>query len=67
MIEDDIVLAFADKDRSLNEAKKQHGLHILDAVRYLDDFWFCCRSGKFTSDMRIIENYIEQLKNTFKP
>lgn len=67
MIESDILLAYPDKDRSLNEAKEQLGLHILDATRYLDDFWFCYHQGKFTSDMRIIGNYIEKLKNTFKP
>ena len=67
LIENDIILAYPDKDRSLNEAKKELGLHILDATRYLDDFWFCYHQGKFTSDMRIIGNYIEKLKNTFKP
>jgi len=66
MIEDDINLAYSDKDRTLNEAKKEHGLHILDAVRYLDDFWFCCRGGKFTSDMRIIGSYIDSLKKSYK-
>ena len=65
MIEADITMAYPDKDRSLNEAKKELGLHILDAVRYLDDFWFCCRGGKFTSDMRVIGNYIENLKNEY--
>ena len=67
MIEDDILLAFPDKDRTLNEAKKQFGLHILDAVRYLDDFWFCYRNGIFTSDMRVISQYIDSLKNSYKP
>jgi hypothetical protein len=66
MIEDDILLAFPDKDRTLNEAKKQFGLHILDAVRYLDDFWFCYRNGIFTSDMRVISQYIDSLKNAYK-
>lgn len=66
LIENDINLAFADEKESLNKAKAEHGLHILDAVRYLDDFWFCYHGGKFTTDMRIIGNYIEKLKNTFK-
>jgi len=66
MIENDINLAYSDEKESLNKAKAEHGLHILDAVRYLDDFWFCCRGGKFTSDMRIIGAYIDSLKKSYK-
>jgi hypothetical protein len=66
MIEADILLAYPDKDRTLNEAKKELGLHILDAVRYLDDFWFCCHSGKFTSDMKYIGTYIENIKKSYE-
>lgn len=66
LIENDINLAFSDTKESLNEAKKEHGLHILDAVRYLDDFWFCYRNGKFTSDMRYIGTYIENIKKSYE-
>jgi PBSX family phage terminase large subunit len=65
MIENDINLAYSDEKESLNKAKAEHGLHILDAVRYLDDFWFCHRNGKFTSDMRLIAPYIENLKKEY--
>ena len=67
MIENDINLAYSDEKESLNKAKAEFGLHILDAVRYLDDFWFCYRNGIFTSDMRIISQYIDSLKNSYKP
>jgi phage terminase large subunit len=67
MIQADILQAYKDKKDSLNEAKEQLGLHILDATRYLDDFWFCYHQGKFTSNMNIIDNYIQKLKNKFKP
>lgn len=67
MIENDINLAYSDEKESLNKAKSEFGLHILDAVRYLDDFWFCYRNGIFTSDMRIISQYIDSIKNSYKP
>ena len=65
MIENDINLAFADEKESLNKAKAEHGLHVLDAVRYLDDFWFCYHKGHFTSDMRVIGNYISNIKTEY--
>lgn len=36
----DIQVAYADSDGGLNAAKKEYGLHIVDAFRYLLDLWF---------------------------
>lgn len=40
LLRSDIKKSYPDKDGSLNEAKKQFGLHILDAWRYLNDLWY---------------------------
>jgi len=39
-LERDIESSFPDHNKSLNEAKAKLGLHVLDAWRYLMDFWF---------------------------
>ena len=36
-LQDDILLAYSDSDGTLNKAKKEYGLHIVDAFRYLID------------------------------
>lgn len=40
LLERDIETSFPDAKQSLNEAKAKFGLHVLDAWRYLMDFWF---------------------------
>ena len=40
LLERDIETSFPDANQSLNEAKAKFGLHVLDAWRYLMDFWF---------------------------
>ena len=37
MVVNDLSIAYVDKNNSLNEAKKEHGLHITDAFRYFCD------------------------------
>lgn len=39
-LEEDILLAYSDSDGTLNKAKKEYGLHIVDAFRYLIDLWY---------------------------
>jgi PBSX family phage terminase large subunit len=58
----DIKKAYPDEKRGLEEAKKKFGLHILDAWRYLMDFWFCHHSNRFTSNIQDVKAYIEQMK-----
>lgn len=66
-LEKDILASFPDKDKSLNEAKSKFGLHILDAWRYLMDYWFgiinnqWCKNNVDTE--RVINAIILRLKN----
>ncbi len=46
----DIYNSFPDKNKSLNEAKKKHGLHVIDAARYLWELWFCYVNGSWIKD-----------------
>ena len=69
-LEKDIKKSFPDKDKSLNQAKKQFGLHVLDAWRYLMDLWFGHINEYYTDNIQDIQNNIisinrriETLKN----
>ncbi len=57
---DDIRHAYMD-DRSLEKAKKEHGLHILDAWRYLMDFWFSYFGGRYVTDDKVVQKNIDSL------
>ncbi len=49
---------------SLDEAKKEYGLHTLDAFRYLIDFWFgCIPLHGFKSDIKEIKQFIKIKSN----
>jgi PBSX family phage terminase large subunit len=57
-LEKDIRKAYPDKDKSLNDAKKKFGLHILDAWRYLMDMWFGYVNGYYVDNIEEIQNNI---------
>lgn len=61
-LEKDILAAFPDKDKALNEAKSKFGLHILDAWRYLMDYWFGFSNNQWCKNTveteRILTNII---------
>lgn len=57
-LDNDITIAFNDGKDTLNEAKKKHGLHILDAWRYLIDYWVC-HLGGWTNDYSRIRGAID--------
>jgi hypothetical protein len=61
-LEKDIKRSFPDKDKSLNQAKKQFGLHVLDAWRYLMDLWFGHINEYYTDNIQDIQNNILSLK-----
>lgn len=61
MLISDIKKAYPDKDSSLNEAKRQFGLHILDAWRYLNDMWFAY-SGYWMKNPKDILDNIDKLQ-----
>lgn len=64
----DINRAYVDKDGTLNEAKEELGLHVVDAFRYQLDAWFGCHpSGQgFIKDIKIIKNNIDNLVLLYK-
>lgn len=64
LLNEDIKSAFIDSKGSLEEAKKAYGLHILDADRYLLDFWFSYTSG-FLVDYNLIYNNIKNYERKF--
>lgn len=57
-LEADIKRAFPDKDKSLNDAKRTFGLHILDAWRYLMDSWFGHINNHYTGSIEEVKNNI---------
>lgn len=59
----DINLSFKDDKGTLNEAKAKNGLHYVDAMRYLIDFWY---SNKFDTNVDRITNYIDGIAKRIK-
>ncbi len=57
---DDIRHAYME-DRSLDKAKKEHGLHVLDAWRYLMDFWFSFHSQQFVTNDKQVQVFIDSV------
>jgi len=62
----DIGMAFFDAKGTLDEAKKKHGLHIVDAFRYLIDFWFACDNGRFYKRFEDINKNIMRINKRIK-
>lgn len=56
----EIELTFPDSEGKLNKAKKDHGLHILDAWRYLMDLWY---SGNYYNNIDEITQNIINISN----
>jgi hypothetical protein len=50
----DINRAYSDNEGSLNEAKKKHGLHLVDAFRYLIDMYFSYTGNGYYTDINLI-------------
>ena len=65
-LENEIIQSFADEAKSLNEAKKKYGLHILDSWRYLMDFWFANNNNNWSNSISEITNRIVSLNNRIK-
>lgn len=66
-LDNEIQVAFADEKGTLNKAKEEHGLHTLDAFRYLIDFWICRINNQYTNDFkRITETIQYHVKRTAK-
>ncbi len=61
---DDIYIAFMDDKTSLNQAKKDFGLHFLDAMRYLVEFWGCYNNNNYITDISLIKRRINGLTRT---
>lgn len=56
----DLNRAYTDKDGTLNEAKKEHGLHLVDAFRYLIDLYASYTPNGFYNQIDKILNNINQ-------
>ena len=61
-LDTDINSAYFDDKQTLDEAKKKHGLHIVDAFRYLIDFWFGMQNNRFMKDFYDIKTNITNIK-----
>lgn len=63
-LKQEIEQCYIDNKNSINEAKKEYGLHTLDAFRYLADFWFCNVGLQgFLKDIKEIRKRIKILSN----
>lgn len=58
-LDDEIKIAYSDEKGTLNKAKEKHGLHTLDAFRYLIDFWVCRINNTYTNNFERIQKNIE--------
>lgn len=58
-LDSEIRVAYADDKGTLNKAKEEHGLHALDAFRYLIDFWVCRIGNLFTNNFKTITETIQ--------
>jgi hypothetical protein len=61
-LDTDINSAYFDIKQTLDEAKKKHGLHIVDAFRYLIDFWFGMENKRFLKKFDEISYNITNIK-----
>lgn len=61
-LDTDINSAYVDAKGTLNEAKKKHGLHVVDAFRYLIDFWFGMQNNRFLKNFYDIKTNITNIK-----
>jgi len=62
----DINRAYSDSEGSLNQAKKEYGLHLVDAFRYLIDLYFGYNYSlnSFNKDIKLILDNIKYAKFT---
>ncbi len=60
----DINRAYTDNEGTLNEAKKKHGLHLVDAFRYLIDLYSSHTPNGFYTDIKLIQKNISQYAKT---
>jgi len=58
-LDSEIRVAYADDKGTLNKAKEEHGLHAVDAFRYLIDFWVCRIGNSFTNNFKTITETIQ--------
>ena len=61
-LDTDINSAYVDAKGTLDEAKKKHGLHVVDAFRYLIDFWFGMQNNRFLKKFEEISYNIANIK-----
>jgi PBSX family phage terminase large subunit len=58
LLTDDLYSSYMDENISLNKAKKEHDLHVLDAFRYLIDMWASYNKNSYLSDISVIKKRI---------